>query len=171
MGADQPVGGIGEAEAQLLGQMIAQRARALREVIDPPPLGVEGVAAAAADAGIEGAIQPAAVSHAPGVIGIGEIAVERRVRGTRDRFGRDEGEAVAAGDRCHRLVGRRGFSHRQFRPLVALEQRVAVKFLLHEAGEFEVRVVQQFDGLPQLRGHHQGLRLAHDQPWPDFCSD
>ena len=44
--------------------------------------------------------------------------------------------------------------------LVALEQRVALQLLLDEGGDLEVRGLQQLDGLPQLRRHHQRLRLA-----------
>ena len=107
VGADQPVGRIGEAEAQLLRQVVAQRARAFCQIIDTPPLGVEGMAAAPPDAGVDRSVQGGAIGDPTGIVGIGEIGIERRLRGARDRLRGDEGEAVATSDRRHRLIGRR----------------------------------------------------------------
>ena len=42
----------------------------------------------------------------------------------------------------------------------ALQQRIALQLGFHEFGEFDVRELQQLDGLLQLRRDHQALALA-----------
>ena len=39
-----------------------------------------------------------------------------------------------------------------------------LELLLDELGDFEVRAMEQLDGLSQLRGHHQRLRLPDFEP-------
>ena len=75
----------------------------------------------------------AVVAITAGIAGIGEFGPFG------GRFARDRGFGAVAG---------------------ALQQRIALQFLLDEGREVEIRQLQQLDRLHQLRRHHQRLRLA-----------
>jgi hypothetical protein len=44
------------------------------------------------------------------------------------------------------------------------EERIFEKFFLDELARLQVGVLQKLDGLTQLRGHHQRLRLSQVEP-------
>ena len=55
----------------------------------------------------------------------------------------------------HRLA-----RHRRLGAVIgAIEQRIALQLFLDKGRQIEIRQLQQLDGLHQLRGHHQRLRL------------
>ena len=164
IGADQPVRGVVERKPQLRAEMLAQGRGALGDVLDGAIIAFERLAAAAAIRG------GGSVRGAAGVVGLGVFGrVERgrtlggqclRAKGVGNIGGsgtRGQGELVEGGALADRAVG--GF--------VALQQRVALQLLLDEGGGFEIVELQQLDGLPQLRGHHQRLRLAQVQTGTD----
>ena len=47
------------------------------------------------------------------------------------------------------------------------QQRVLFQLLLDEGGQFEMRELQQLDGLLKLRRHCQRLARSQDQTWTD----
>ena len=49
-------------------------------------------------------------------------------------------------------------------PLVTLEQRIALKFLVDENLKLDIRHLQQLDRLLQLRRHDERLALAEFEP-------
>jgi hypothetical protein len=51
-----------------------------------------------------------------------------------------------------------------FRPFIALEKRVALDLLLHEALELGMGKLEKADRLQELRRHDQRLRLPHLEP-------
>ena len=63
----------------------------------------------------------------------------------------------------HRFIGAGTFVDCLF----ALEQRIAFDFGLDVVGEFEIRELQQLDGLLQLRRHHQRDALTNFEAGDD----
>ena len=69
--------------------------------------------------------------------------------------------AIAAGIGVLGAFGGRLARDRGFGTVAgAIQQRIALQFLLDESREVEIRQLQQLDRLHQLRRHHQRLRLA-----------
>ena len=87
-----------------------------------------------------------------------ELVVQRAFAGIRHGGGRDHLGTVRPLGRTVRLAVCRAFAH-DLRPLVTVQQRVALQLLLDEGGNFQVGELQQLDGLTQLGRHHQRLRL------------
>ena len=91
---------------------------------------------------------------------VAEVGIECR---RRDRDGLPEIQPAVIGAIALRFLGAIGL--RLFRRLgsgrrfFTLEQRIALKLGVDEFGEFEVRELQEPDGLLQLRRHYQLLAL------------
>jgi hypothetical protein len=158
MRADHAVDRVGETQAQLFAQMIAQRRALIRHVLDRAVVAGERQIAAAP------LVRPKrwpAVGWTAGVVILGVNAIQwsrglrrqavgaRRLRGI--------GRTIRARDD---LIKRRPLPDRSFRGLVALQQRIALKFALDERGRLDIGILQQLDRLTQLRRHDQCLALS-----------
>ena len=103
-------------------------------------------------AGAEVAVQPLLLAGLEGVAG-GPAAISEAFPAAVLAIAAGIGELGAFGGR---LARDRGFGT----VAGAIQQRIALQFLLDESREVEIRQLQQLDRLHQLRRHHQRLRLA-----------
>ena len=167
IGADHAIARRLQRGGHLLGQMFAKRRLARQRRLEI--IIAAGIAAAALHVLPVGPCRPrrrggglvlrvgvALIGIDIVVIGI-EIAVpggERSILGKRQRgVGCDHGLVAAIG--CFRLARALGRVVR-----CRFEQGIAFEFLFDIVGKFEIRQLQQLDGLLKLRRHDQGLSLA-----------
>jgi hypothetical protein len=132
--------------------MLAPVARGGGEIVDAAPVIVEIGAAAAA--------KRDTVGDAPGIVGFGMRRIERLgIRAGQHLRTRQIGGIGGRVRGRGKLIGGGAFG-RNFRALVAFQQRVALQLLLDEGGGFQIGELQQLDRLPQLRRHHERLGLT-----------
>ena len=160
MRPDQTLGGVERRQPQLLAEHVPQRPWLRCQLCDPVQVVGRVAASPSADA-VEGrTIELSGVIHVerPDIRGGKRVRIHDPVH---RRFHRS-----VLGSRVWPLI-QRGPFRRHLAALVALQQRIALEFLIDEGGNFHVRELQELDGLPQLRRHHQTLRMSQLQPRPD----
>ncbi len=112
---------------------------------------------------------PNPVARTTRIVRFRVVGIERagRVGGERVRSGR-LGGVHRVGQGLWHLIGSGPFRATPILgALIALQHGVAFQLLLDEGRHFHVGKLQQLDGLPQLRGHHQRLRLAQVETGAD----
>ncbi len=149
---------VGKIGSDLLQHVLAQSARPRRGLFDPRAVvaAEPAVAAAAPVSRFFGEIErPVPLRSRGGMPMLGSVrrqVVDKTLRKRRGRGLFGGGRGVAGGRRL--LAG----------PLAPIEKRVLLDFGVDEIVELEVRELQHFDRLLQLRRHHQRLRLAQLKP-------
>ncbi len=161
--ADQLVGGRGEGEMHLVSQVFGERRLAGESGIEVEALGIER----------QGALRP---QRGPARFGWRRHRLAARGIGARLvgvdilEFGIQRAQALLGagigGQGRHHvgLLAALGHLLLHVTALIALEQRIALEFLVDEGLQFHVGHLQQLDGLLQLRRHDQGLALAKIEP-------
>ena len=160
---DQPLGGIGKGEGDLLADMVAQGDGRRGHVVHVEAIG--GTAGGAAAAGRLPLRRQIGSKPLRGAGIVRKDVLERAVELVGDRLRRPgafvvEPVALRLGKRflLLQLVGRRVVAR-----LGAVEQRIALDLLVDETIELDMGKLQQPDRLHQLRRHHQRLRLPQLQ--------
>ena len=192
--ADQPHGGIGGGQAELVLEVIGQRLLLGDEGFEIVVLGADRLARRGLGPALGGQRRRGLAGRLAVIVGkdIGEVGIEPRG----DRFGIDLharlhpvgrvvaeiGPGIAGAAVGLRLAGGLG----AFAALLALDpfqERIALELGIDIGDEVEIGELEQLDRLHQLRRHHQRLalaelklvrkchyaRLPHPESWSGNC--
>ena len=169
MNPDHALDRVADIHLQLFEQVPAQGHRFRDPLIDGPFVGLESPAAVLSGPLGARAARPGVARAA--VVEVFEVGIERRLGVRRQALGPGQIERIGwlhGGLARGRVglgltgggVGLRAVALFALGPLVAFEQRIALKFPLHIGRKFHAGKLQQLDRLLQLRRHDQGLTLA-----------
>jgi hypothetical protein len=162
--ADHPIHRIVERQTKLLTEMFAQRTPIIGDVLNPALVGLKIARATAAH---DWRRKRRAIRNAAGIVGLPHISIERRRGLGRQTLRLRVLRHIHAFAQPLRLLIRcRTLRVRTFGPVVALQQRIPLEFLLDEARHLDIGILQQLDRLTQLRRHDKRLRLPKIEAWP-----
>jgi hypothetical protein len=160
--SDQPLRGIGDLDAELLFQMLAQSNIARQAVLVIAVL-VGEIAAARADAPIclAGRLAEIGAAFAGAVAGVDIVVVgiDRGILGVGQMLA--VAELLGVEHAVSLAIGGGRFGRPVALGIVGpLQQRVALQLFLDIGRQVLIRQFQQLDCLLELRRHDEGLRLA-----------
>ena len=138
--------------------MIAQRPLVAGKIVDAAIVALKIMVSAAS---VHASGQWRSVAGPTRIIGFGMLRIQwRPTLGRQGVRPSGVGGIHRGGKSRFKLIQRRPLTDRRFGGIVALQERIALHFLLDEGVHFDIGKLQKLDRLTQLRRHDECLALA-----------